>query len=133
MKYEKRVLNLSTRLFHQTVRADQTVHAVSARFCKTRHYTKVVCCVLMIQSHTRFGPVIMQKSLEKGLFGTKKGSHLSRALLWTYTLVQPVVSSNFPCCARQIPQDEALYKSRLLCADDPLPHPFWPCYYAKMS
>ena len=39
---------------------------------------------------------------------------------------------NYPCCERQIPQDEALYKSRLLRADDPLPHPFGPCNYAKM-
>ena len=28
---------------------------------------------------------------------------------------------NCPCCERQIPQDEALYKSRLLRADDPPP------------
>ena len=31
---------------HQKVRGDQTVHAVSARFRKTRGYTKVVCFVL---------------------------------------------------------------------------------------
>ena len=41
-----RVLNLCTRFIHQTVDGDQTVHGVSARFRKTRRYTKVICCVL---------------------------------------------------------------------------------------
>ena len=81
------VLNLCTRFFHQTVHSDKTVPAVSARFRKTRRYTKVVYCVPMIHSHTRFGPVIMQKCLEHGLFGTKKGSHLSGALLRAHTFV----------------------------------------------
>ena len=35
-------LNYCTKLFHQTV------HALSARSCKTRHYTNVVCCSLKI-------------------------------------------------------------------------------------
>ena len=38
----------------------------------------------------------------------------------------------WPSFERQIPQDEALYKSRLLRADDPLPHPCWTCNYWKM-
>ena len=67
---------------HQKVRGDQTVHAVSARFRKTRRYTKVVSCVL---------------NLCTGFFHRKVGGE-----------------SNPPCCERQIPQDEALYKSRLL-------------------
>ena len=44
-------------------------------------------CVLMIHHHIRFGHVIIRKCLENGLFGTKKGSHLSGALLRTHTLV----------------------------------------------
>ena len=44
------VLNLCTRFFHPTVRADPTIHAVSATFRKTRRYTKVVCCVLNLCS-----------------------------------------------------------------------------------
>ena len=76
-----RLLNLCTTFFHQTVRGDQTVHAVSARFRKMRRYTKVVCCVLMIHSHTRFGSVTVRKCLQNGVCGTKKGSHLSGALL----------------------------------------------------
>ena len=39
-------------------------HPVSAEFRKTRRYTKVVCCVLMIHSHTRVGPVIIGKYVE---------------------------------------------------------------------
>ena len=58
------VLKLCTRFFHQTVHGDQTVHAVSARSRKTRRYTKVVCCVLMIHSHTRVGPAIIGNCLE---------------------------------------------------------------------
>ena len=38
----------------------------------------------------------------------------------------------WPSCERQIPQDEALYKSGLLRADDPLPHPRWTCNYWKI-
>ena len=33
----------------------------------------------------------------------------------------------WPSCECQIPQDEALYKSGLLPADDPLPQPRWTC------
>ena len=38
----------------------------------------------------------------------------------------------WPSCERQIPQDEALYKSGLLRADDPLPHPRRTCNYWKI-
>ena len=44
------VLNLCTRFFHPTVRADPTVHAMSATFRKTMRYKKVVCCVLNLCS-----------------------------------------------------------------------------------
>ena len=35
-------LNYCTKWFHETV------HALSAKSCKTRHYTNVVCCSLKI-------------------------------------------------------------------------------------
>ena len=51
-----------------------------ARFRKKRRYTKVVCCVLMIHSHT----------------------------LWALQLCENALKMNCPCCERQVPQDEAL-------------------------
>ena len=73
----------------------QIVHALSAKFRKTRHYTNVVCCVLEIPP-----------------------SRASPARVWCLQGRTPVVTYR-PCFERQIPQDEALYKCRLLRAGDP--------------
>ena len=92
MRYTKVVccmLNLCTRFCHQTVHVDQTVHSMCARFRKKRRYTKVVCSVLMILPT----PVLAMQLCENAL------------------------KMNCPCCERQIPQDEALYESRLLRAE----------------
>ena len=88
------VLNLCTRFFHQTIRVDQTIHAVSARFRKTRRYTKVVCCVLMVW-YGGYPRALLLLNLCTRFFHRKVHA-------W---------------CERQIPQDEALYKSRLLRAE----------------
>ena len=96
-----------------------TVHAVSAKFRKTRRYIKVVCCVLMIHPHIRLGSAIMLKCLDPHP-------------VWALQLCKNALKMNCPCCERQIPQDEALYKSRLFRADDPPPPAFEPCNYAKM-
>ena len=73
----------------------QTVHALSARFRKTRRCTNVVCCVLEIPP-----------------------SRVSPAGVLCLQGRTPVVTY-CPCFERQIPQDEVLYKSRLLRAGDP--------------
>ena len=73
----------------------QTVHALSARFRKTRRYTNVICCVMEIPP-----------------------SRASPARVWCLQGRTPVVTYR-PCFERQIPQDEALYKCRLLRAGDP--------------
>ena len=83
------VPNLCTRVRHQTVHVDQTVHSMCARFRKKRRYTKVVCSVLMILPT----PVLAMQLCENALKMTG------------------------PCCERQIPRDEALYESRLLRAE----------------
>ena len=83
------VPTLCTRFFHQTVHVDQTVHSMCARFRKKRRYTKVVCCLLMILPT----PVLALQLCENAL------------------------KTNCQCCECQIPQDEALYESRLLRAE----------------
>ena len=60
-----------------------------ARFCKKRRYTKSVCCVLMI--------------LPKPVLALQ--------------LCQNALKMNCQCCERHIPQDEALYESRLFRAE----------------
>ena len=112
-----------------------TVHAVSARFRKTRRYIKVVCCVLMIHPHTRLGLAIMLKCLDPHPVWALQLCMLKFVdphPVWALQLCKNALKMNCPCCERQIPQDEALYKSRLLRADDPPPPPFEPCNYAKM-
>ena len=78
----------------------QTVHALGARFHKTRCYKNVVCCVLEIPP-----------------------SNASPARVWCLQGRTPVVTYR-PCFERQIPLDGALYKCRLLRAGDP--HPLYP-------
>ena len=60
-----------------------------ARFRKKRRYTKVVCSVLMNNSHTVLAMQLCENALKM----------------------------NYRCCECQIPQDEALYQSRLLRAE----------------
>ena len=112
------VLNLCTRFFHRKVQGDQILHAMSARFRETRRYIKVVCCVLNLC--TRFfhrkvqGDQIIHAM--SAIF-RKMGRYTKVGCCVLNLCTRFFHRKVHPCCERQIPQDEALYKSGLLRAE----------------
>ena len=130
------VLKLCTRFFHQAVHGHQTVHAVSARhghqtvhavsarFRKTRRYTKVVCCVLKLCTRFFYQAVHGHQTVHAVSARFRKTRRYTKVVccvlmipVLDVQLLENALKMKCPCCERQIPQDEALYKSGLLRAE----------------
>ena len=94
------------------------LHAMSARFRKKRRYTKVVCCVLNLCTRFFHRKVEGDQILHAMSARFRKTRRYTKVVCCVLNLCTRFFHRKVhPCCERQIPQDEALYKSRLLRAE----------------